>query len=316
MKCLALCSGILLATSLARADDAADIAMARTLGVEGMVLAEAGKCKDAVEKLARAEKLHHAPTTATRLGECEIEQGSLLTGTERLQRVVHESLPQNAHPAFVAAIARARVSLEKNLPRLASIRVAIDSAQCQHPALVVDNEALPEAAIGADRHIDPGSHRLLVQAPGCHPFETTVELVEGQSKVIHVQLKVDPTARAALKTRKAEEEHGFKEGALVAFGTGAIGLVFGVAGGLVVASRASALAEACVNRVCPPEAKSDIGSAKTWATISTVGFIAAGLGGVTGVVLLLASPNSGEKRSARSARAAIGLGTVELQGQF
>jgi hypothetical protein len=316
MKRLALLSSVLFGTSFAHADDAADISMARTLGVEGIVLADAGKCKDAIEKLSRAEKLHHAPTTATRLAECEIEQGSLLAGTERLQRVVHESLPPNAHPAFVAAVARARVSLEKTLPRLASVRVAIDGAQCRQASLMIDNEAVPDAAIDAVRHIDPGAHRLQARAPGCHPAEIAFELSEGQVKLVHIELKADPAARLAASERKSEGDHTSNEAALVAFSAGGVGLVFGIAGGLIVASRTSALADSCVNRVCPPEARSDIGGAKTWATISTIGFIAAGVGAVTGAGLLLLSPKDGDKRTGVRAQAVVGLGSVAVQGQF
>jgi hypothetical protein len=312
----ALCCSVLLATSLAHADDAADIAMARTLGVEGMILADAGKCKDAIEKLTRAEKLHHAPTTATRLGECEIEQGALIAGTERLQRVVHESLPPNAHPAFLAAIARARVSLDRTLPRLASVQVAVQAPDCAHAALTLDNEAVPEAAIDAVRHIDPGAHHLHAEAPGCYPVEIAFDLLEGQTKSLRVDLKVDPVARLALRTRKADDAPATQEIALVAFGVGAVGLVFGVTGGVIVASRTHTLTQTCVNNVCPPEARADIGSAKTWATISTIGFIAAGVGGAAGVALLLTSSKDGEKRTGTRTQAVVGFGTVALQGQF
>src|SRR5262245_6301690 len=93
--------GVLTFAASASADDAADTATARALGVEGVTLADAGRCSEAIDKLARAERLHHAPTTATRLGECEIEVGKLVAGSERLQRVVREPLAGNAHPAFV-----------------------------------------------------------------------------------------------------------------------------------------------------------------------------------------------------------------------
>ena len=314
--------GGVLVSRPARADEAADVAMARTLGVEGFVLAEGGNCKEAIGKLEKAEKLHHAPTTATRLGECEIDRGLLVAGTERLQRVVHEPLPPNAHPAFVAAVARARATLDATLPRLASIRTQVSGA-CASPMLTVDGESVSEAAIGAERHIDPGAHRLRVTATGCYPFESSLHLAEGQSKVVEVVLRADPSAapRGGLFPASLEER-GDDSGrrtmvapALVAFGLGAIGAGVGIAGGVVVASSTASLDQSCQNKVCPPAASADLDRAKTWATVSTVGFVAAGALAATGLTLLLISPKTDGKQTMR-AQATFGLGSAGLSGQF
>ena len=47
----------------------ADTAAARGLAVDGLKLAEAGKCNEAIDKLARAEKLHHSAIVQGRLGD-------------------------------------------------------------------------------------------------------------------------------------------------------------------------------------------------------------------------------------------------------
>jgi len=306
----------------ARADEAADVAMARTLGIEGFVLADGGNCKDAIPKLEKAEKLHHAPTTATRLGECEIDRGLLVAGTERLQRVVHEPLPPNAHPAFVSAVARARATLDATLPRLASIRMQVSGA-CTSPALTVDGEAVSDAAIGADRHVDPGAHRIRVTASGCYPFEASYRLAEAQSKVVEVVLHADPAAAPQATPRPASwdtkrddsERRTLVTPALVAFGLSAIGAGVGIAGGVVVASSTASLDQSCANKVCPPAASVDLERAKTWATVSTVSFVAAGALAATGLTLLLASPKTDGKHTMR-AQATIGLGSAGLSGQF
>src|SRR5688572_21340468 len=79
-------------TAWAGDDDASSTAAARIIGTEGLRLAEAGNCKDAIEKLERAEKLHHAPTTLTKLGECQIQIGRIVAGLESLRRVVREPM--------------------------------------------------------------------------------------------------------------------------------------------------------------------------------------------------------------------------------
>src|SRR3954468_21524420 len=98
----ALCAALLATlASSSRADDSAEnTAAARTLGVEGVQLADAGKCPEAIEKLTRAEALHHAPTILGRLGECQVAVGQLGVGTENLNSVVREPLATNAPQVY------------------------------------------------------------------------------------------------------------------------------------------------------------------------------------------------------------------------
>src|SRR3954453_9105269 len=63
----ALALGLGAREASAKDGNAADTAAARTLAVEGMKLAEAGKCAEAIEKLTRAERLHHAPIILSKL---------------------------------------------------------------------------------------------------------------------------------------------------------------------------------------------------------------------------------------------------------
>ena len=82
---------------------AADVAAARALGQEGVKLADAGNCSEALNKLERAEKMFHAPTTLGRLGECQVMMGKLVEGTENLHRVVLETLSPTAPLVFSQA---------------------------------------------------------------------------------------------------------------------------------------------------------------------------------------------------------------------
>src|SRR5687768_10320598 len=84
----------------AQDQQAENVAAARSLGIQGVQLADAGKCPEAIEKLSRAESLYHAPTILGRLGECQVSIGQIVLGTENLNRVVREQLPSNAPKAF------------------------------------------------------------------------------------------------------------------------------------------------------------------------------------------------------------------------
>jgi len=303
----------------ALADDAADLATARVLGVDGVLLADAGKCREAIEKLTRAEALHHAPTTAGRLGECEIEVGKLVSGTERLNRVVREPLGANPPPVFLAAVARAQKVLDAALPRVATLRIALSAPPRVKVAIAIDGEPAPGAIVDSIRQIDPGTHRVEVTAPGYLPATGEATLKEGQTSSIALELEPDPRAAVPSEVRPVAAVEpvaapsGPSAAPFVAFGVGALGLGVGIASAITVAHKSSVLDDACgANKVCPESRQSDIREAKMWATTSTVAFGVAGVGIVTGVVLLLTSHGA----PARGVRPSVGVGTVSLHGAF
>jgi hypothetical protein len=337
-----LLAAVALATMLcaaaARADEAADTATARALGIEGVALADAGKCGEATEKLERAEKLHHAPTTATRLGECEIENGKLVVGTERLQRVIRERLPANAHPAFAQAQTRAQTLLEKTLPRLATVRVGLVGSPSARPVpstitITVDGEKTSsEAILDTDRRIDPGTHTIEVKADGFFPVKESAVLHEGESKNIRLEMKRDPSWRPpphptpserAVREEEPPSSSGGRRGfskapAIVAFGLSAVGLGLGIYSAMVVDDKSSRLQGGCdANRVCPPELQRDISDAKTWATVSTASFIGAGVFAATGITLwVLSTPSNKSTQGSGGIRVRPTASGALLDGVF
>src|SRR5690349_11914128 len=118
-------AALLAASFAARANaeepNASNVAAARALGSEGVKLANSGRCNDALDKLQRAERLFHAPTTMGRLGECLIVTGKIVAGTELLQRMLREPLAPASPAAFVAAYDRAKGVLEQARPRIARL---------------------------------------------------------------------------------------------------------------------------------------------------------------------------------------------------
>jgi hypothetical protein len=308
----------------ARADDAADTATARMLGGDGVLLADAGDCPQAIDKLRRAETLHHAPTTAARLGECEITVGRLVEGTERLYRVLREPLGDGASPAWVLAVARARDVLQQTLPRIPTIRVAVVAPAGARFAVTLDGEPLPEATLGSDRPADPRAHRVQVTADGFLTATTEFSLTDGEAKRLSLRLEPDPNAKSMPSPQRSMPAHesalrsngggGFGPAIAVAVGAGVLGLAAGVGGGIYVATRSDDLSKSCSSsKICPDSKQSEISSAKTWATISTIGFAVAAGGLGTAAILLLA----GHKESGGpSATAEIGPAYVGLSGRF
>src|SRR5688572_31584617 len=181
------------------AQSAEDKAAARTLGTEGIKLANAGNCEAAVDKLARAEALYHAPTILGRLGECQVALGKLVEGTENLNRVVREALPSNSPPAYAQARDRAQGVLDAALPRIAKLKIVVEPSVDGLEVLVGD-KPVPTALLGAERPTDPGTHQIVARAPGYRPASAEVTLVEGGAQSVSLVLIADETAPVPAET--------------------------------------------------------------------------------------------------------------------
>jgi hypothetical protein len=309
------------------ADDAKDTAAARAFGQDGVMLAEQGKCTAAIEKLDRAEKLHHAPTTAGRLGECEIAVGKLIAGTERLQRLLREGLPPSPPKSFVTAMDRAQKVLDAALPRIASLRISLKAPAAAKPTVTVDDETVSPALVGADIPTDPGPHKITASAKGYVSASQQVTLKDGETNGITLTLVVDPAYKpepppvaAAPVTGPAPRETAQTKTNIlpfVAFGVGAVGIGVGTVTGLIVGSKSSDLSSNCRgDGGCPSSQESTLSSAETMATVSTIGFIVGGVGVAAGVVLLLTGGASKSAARQPGVRPLIGAGYAGLDGTF
>jgi hypothetical protein len=181
--------------------NAAETAAARTIALEGIRLADAGRCEEAIEKLSRAEKLHHAPIVLGRLGECQVLEGKLVDGTETLRRVLREALPANASPALLKARERAQTVLDKAKPRIAALHIVVKGPdEGAAVAVMVDGELMNSALLDADRPTDPGDHLIEASATGFVRGSARVSLGPGDRQHISIDLVPDPNAIAAANT--------------------------------------------------------------------------------------------------------------------
>jgi hypothetical protein len=279
---------------------AENVAAARSLGTQGIKLADAGDCKGAIEKLERAESLYHAPSILGRLGECQIKVGQIVAGTENLNRVVREELAATAPKAFRDAQTRAKGVLNTALPKIARLTVKVEPADAK-PQVTVDGTPIPSALLGVERPTDPGTHEVAVAAPGYLEQRSTVTLAEGGANELSVQLDKDPAAAppappppppppplTTTPPPAATDTSGKKPNTLayVALGVGGAGLLVGGITGFLALGKKSDL-KGCVDNACPSSQRDRLDSARTMATVSTVGFSVGFVGVGVGVVLLL-----------------------------
>jgi hypothetical protein len=324
----ALASSLVAPAALAQDQPQAEnIAAARSLGLQGIKMADAGDCKGAIEKLSRAESLYHAPSILGRLGECQVNVGQVVAGTENLNRVVREQLAANAPKAFRDAQERAKGVLNSALPKIAHLTVSVTPADAK-PQVSVAGVSIPAALIGAERPTDPGTHEIVVSAPGYLEQKQTVTLAEGGSQEVSIKLEKDPNAAVAAPvatpatgaplvtttTTAPPADTGKKKNntaAYVALGVGGAGLVVGGITGFLALGKKSDLN--CDGKQCPATEKDKLDSAKSMAMVSNVGFGVGIVGVGLGVILLLTNNDSGSASNAAPKLAERAPPRVSLQ---
>jgi hypothetical protein len=168
-----------------------DRAAARPLGAEGVELAMQGDCAGAIDKLARAETLVHAPTTAVPLAQCEIQLGKVVAGTERLERVMAEPLPPNSPEPWVDAKRQAQAIHDRAQAKIGKLRIHVDRPPPQTGSeplrLTLDGQPVNSAWLDRELRVDPGSHRVEAREAG-RKAEAEVEVGAAQSQAIALNL--------------------------------------------------------------------------------------------------------------------------------
>ena len=193
--------------------------------------------------------------------------------------------------------------------KVATVVLTVDGPT--NPQVTIDGQVVPTAALGLKRPVDPGSHQVKVSADGYIATEATFQVGEGGATEAKLKMDKAPGGAVAGPAPGPTEPGpdtgpknggGSKTPALIAFGVGGAGLLVGAITGIIAIGKHGDLKDKCnSDGNCPNNLQSDVDSYKSMGTISTIGFIVAGVGGATGVVLLLtASPK--ESATAGSSR--------------
>lgn len=292
---------------------ALDLAAARQLGTAGAVLAEQGRCKEALDKLERAAALYAAPTIVGRLGECRVKLGQIVKGTEELERVVHQKLGPDAPKPFIEAQERARHVLAQALPRIAQLTIVVRAPKGVAPHVTVDGHPVPLALIGAARPTDPGNRVVEARARGCRTATTRVHLRPGARKAVHLVL-------AFKNGRGVSADFGQptsfqRTTAYVLFGVSGAGIVTGSVLGILAWRKRAVLSDNCPNNRCSAAYQNDIDSARALGTGATIAFGVGLAAAAAGTYFLFTSPTT-EPATGVHARAWIGPGSLGLAGWF
>lgn len=295
---------------------------ARELALEGHNALQAGDYAQAVDRFSRADNLVHAPTILVDLGRSYIGLGKLVQAHEAFQRVLREGVQADAPAPWHRALAAAQEEDTALKPRLAWVTIHVQGAPA--PRLKLDGGELAPASIGVRRAIDPGHRVVVAQAEGFLPALSNIDLSEGETLEIQLELKRDPNykpppapkpqVKRVIVIEKSPTRQ--RTPAYVAYGVSGAGfLLGGVTAGFMLRARAD-LNSKCPARHCPLDAASDLSRYHTYGTLSAIG-LGVGLVGAGVGTYLLFLPKPKETTDPRyGLTAQISPGYVGVGGSF
>ena len=309
----------------------ADIAQARQLGQQAQTAYDAGNYSESEKLWAAAAKLYSAaPTLTLGLARTQAKLGKVVAAQESYNRIIREwGNNPSPPPAFKDALEAARAEVTAVSARVASVVVTVDGPVS--PVVTIDGQSVPAAALGLKRPVDAGSHTVKASADGYKPAEATFKVAEGGNAEAKLKMEksadvaVGPVATPGSVTEPPAAGGGSKGGstktlAFVAFGVGGAGLAVGSITGIIAIGKHGDLKDKCADGKCPATEQSNVDSYKTMGTISTVGFIIAGVGGIAGAVLLFTGPKETASSAGTSPRVTmtpyLGVTSAGVTGQF
>jgi hypothetical protein len=342
---LTLC-GTSVASIASAAPNASDIATAKQALKDGRAARKAGNQTAALEQFLGAYALVPTPITGHEVAQSQVDTGKLTEALDTCRKVV--AMPVGANETNEHADARkACDELTRSLPpRIPRLSIKLDNTpKGVEPKVTLDGVDVPLGALALPRLIDPGKHEVFVRMDGQAPKKAVVDLAEGQTRVVNVDLTPDvpldtpktptppptpSTSEAAPKppttppaTPRAEvaaSSGGSKTLAWVGFAVGGVGLITGSVTGILELGKAGTVKDNCPNRVCPPAFHDDLDAMKRYGTISTVGFGVAIVGIGVGIWGLVASPAPAATETRKPVGASvqpwIGVGSVGVTGVF
>jgi hypothetical protein len=189
VACLACAAAI---APAARAQTAADVALARDLFREASQLSQKGDWEGARRGFERSLDLKHAAITLYSLGVAEKHTGKLVEALEHFRAFLAEpSTPQTS--AFEAP---ARAAIAELAPRAAHLSFKVAPAGVD-ASVTVDGALVPAIALDRPRLVNPGAHVVRATAKGYRASEAKVDVAEGGSATATLRLELAPAAAEA-----------------------------------------------------------------------------------------------------------------------
>jgi hypothetical protein len=294
------------------------------LATEGYWALHDKRYAEAADRFGRADALVHAPTLTLDWARSLVGLGQFVEAQERYELIIREGVDNKAPPSWQRALSDAKAELAALRPRLSWITITVAGAGDAHVS--IDGVAVPAAAIGVRRAINPGSHDFAATANGYLSSSKTLTLAEGQEGSVALELQVDPNQQQVVPVLDTPQPVQVvvspatrnRTPAYVAFGVGAAGLVVGGVSGVLWLGKRATLKENCPTPdTCQPEYQDTVNAYDTLGIVSGTGFAVGIAGAATGVTLwLLDSSSNATPARGLVVRPYVGVGNIGAVGSF
>jgi hypothetical protein len=307
---------------------------ARAMMDAGHAQRDANDHKGALAQFQGADAIMHVPTTGLEVAREQAALGMLVEARDTVQRVLRTPPVEKEPEAFRAARDAANVLDESLAKQIPALRIRVNDAASEGPSQVsVDGVQVPVPALIAPFKVNPGHHVVTATTAAGTTLRQEVDVAAGQTAEVNLSpvppSAPSPPAEAAPappEAAAASTEGNTSPAPIVSwlrwggFGLAVAGIGLGSATGAMSLSATSSASKSCVNNQCPPSTWSDIDSAHTTATISTVSFVAAGIGAALGVTSFVigrsAPPAAGAAVTRERVTPWIGIGGAGVNGTF
>jgi hypothetical protein len=275
---------------------------ARGLMTEGRELRDKGDLSGALSRFSAADSIMGVPTTGFEVAATQAELGRLVEARDTLHRLLAIAPSADDPEPFNEARSKARTLDQQLAARIASLRFEVSGLAAGEVVDVsVDNEAVPRAVLHQPFRVNPGHHVIVAHS---HGREVKREVDAADARAVDVQLAFvgdavpapappvasneEPAPPRAAPAHPAAAGNGLPTLTYVGGGVGVAGILIGSITGISAISHKNTAKKGCVSGGCPPSTWSDLDSARSLATTSTVAFVvgALGLGVGVGAILL------------------------------
>lgn len=297
-----------------------DPAAAREQLKIGYQLAQDGKCEEALPHLTESLRLDPRAITLINLADCEEKTGKLADAMVHWADARSRAAAEGLRPIQEEAASRA-AALEPKIPRLT---ITLASTVPPDATVERDGVTLGRASLGVPLPFDLGPHKITLRARGHADTMKDVTLSEGEKQTLELDVgpavaepPPPPPAPPTSTPPPADEKKSGHMSPLVpiGFGVGLAGIAVGTITGVMALGKGSDADTDCPDGHCKSkDALDSVNTGKTLGTVSTIAFIAGGVGVGVGVVGLLI----GGKKTEPSAKLDLGVGpsSLFLKGVF
>jgi hypothetical protein len=260
-----------------------------------------------------------------------VEAREVCLGVGRIPPFAQETQRSQEARGEASRIAEAEKS------KIGSLRIRVTGVPAGwEPTVIVDGAAVPAAALGEPRAVNPGAHLITARVGSGVETKATLEVSEGEPKELEIGVRPPPEGEkpgpaptpAPRPVEPAPAERKSNTFATVAFTVGGVAALVGVVSGLAAMSGESDLEKKCLNKQCGRELHDDLDSAETLGNVSTAFFVIAGVAVGAGLVSIISSASSrsaslsprtataGGRSGKVSVTPVFGLGGGGLRGSF